>query len=137
MQATRPEARDMDTDARQALAQRIHLLLRRELGQGIDVARTLADALYARDVLLVCDAMTGSELASLALQYRGVEPPAARASAADVAAPSGPPSLWPQNHADFAASGPAGQDTAVLVQRSGIAAAPRHWLSPSRWLGRN
>jgi hypothetical protein len=126
----------MDSDTRQALAQRIHLLLRRELGQGIDVARTLAEPLYARDVLLVCDAMPGSELASLAQQYRSAEPVAAGAVSADTGTASGPPSLWPQSRGDFAASDPAGQATGLPRPPASIATMSRRWLSPSRWLGR-
>ena len=52
------------------IAQRINLLLQRELAQGIDVPRMLAQPLYARDVLLVCDAVRGSDLALLAQQFR-------------------------------------------------------------------
>jgi hypothetical protein len=69
------------------IAQRIHAGLLEALGQGIDVQRMVADALYARDVLLVCDAVAEFELASLAAQFRtaalaaeDVPRPAARAS---------------------------------------------------------
>ena len=52
------------------IAGRINTLLVREMGQGIDPARMLAEPLYARDVLLVCEALPGSELAELATQFR-------------------------------------------------------------------
>jgi len=52
------------------IAQRIDTLLTRELGEGIDAERMLADALYARDVLLVCDAMRDHELATLSPRFR-------------------------------------------------------------------
>ena len=52
------------------IAQRIDVLLARELGEGIDTERMLADALYARDVLLVCDAMREHELATLSPRFR-------------------------------------------------------------------
>ncbi len=52
------------------IAGRINALLVRELGQGIDPARMLAEPLYARDVLLVCEALPGSELAELAPKFR-------------------------------------------------------------------
>ncbi len=52
------------------IASRIHTLLEHEMGQGIDPARMLAEPLYARDVLLVCDALPGSELAELARLFR-------------------------------------------------------------------
>ena len=52
------------------IAQRMVVLLQRELDEGIDAERMLADALYARDVLLVCDAMRDHELASLSPRFR-------------------------------------------------------------------
>jgi hypothetical protein len=124
-------ARDMEPDTRPHIAQRIHLLLRRELGQGIDVVRMQADPLYARDVLLVCDAMPGSELATLAQQFRATEP-----AAAPGAADAGAASHWPQAHSDFGASKPAGQDSEPPLPPMGSPATMRHWLSPARWLGR-
>jgi hypothetical protein len=60
------------------IASRISALLQRELGQGVDATRMVAEPVYARDVLLVCEAMEGSELAELAPQFR-----AALAAAAD------------------------------------------------------
>jgi hypothetical protein len=62
------------------IADRMHTLLVSWLGQGIDSPRMLADPLYARDVLLVCDAMPGTELAQLSQLFRGAmkaEPPTA------------------------------------------------------------
>jgi hypothetical protein len=50
---------------RAQIANRIHLALMRELGQGIDLKLMLHSALYARDVLLVCQAYPGSELQQL------------------------------------------------------------------------
>ncbi len=55
---------------RMQVATRIHFELLRELGQGLDIERMLQDARYARDVLLVCDAYPGSELADLAVRFR-------------------------------------------------------------------
>ncbi|MDO9075701.1 MAG: hypothetical protein Q7U73_20840 [Rubrivivax sp.] len=52
------------------IASRISALLQRELGQGVDATRMVAEPVYARDVLLVCEAMAGSELADLAPQFR-------------------------------------------------------------------
>jgi hypothetical protein len=52
------------------ISARMNGLLRRELGEGIEPARMLAEPLYARDVLLVCDALRGSELAELAARFR-------------------------------------------------------------------
>jgi hypothetical protein len=55
------------------IADRIDLLLQDELGLGIDLQRMLTEPLYRRDVLLVCDAHRGHELADLARQYRAAE----------------------------------------------------------------
>lgn len=71
------------------IANRIHLLLLKELGQGIDVQRMVQQRLYARDVLLVCDARPGTDLASLAQHFRDTRAAAAQAPAAAQAADSG------------------------------------------------
>ena len=52
------------------LADRIHALLVREIGQGVDRQRLLREPLYARDVLLVCDALPQSGLPALAQKFR-------------------------------------------------------------------
>lgn len=52
------------------LAARIDGLLQHELGQGIEVARLLAEPLYARDVLLVCDALAATDGPMLARAFR-------------------------------------------------------------------
>jgi hypothetical protein len=52
------------------IANRMHTLLQRELGLGLDPQRMLADQRYARDVLLVCDAMREHELATLSPRFR-------------------------------------------------------------------
>ena len=52
------------------LGRRIHQLLVREIGHEIEVERLLAEPRYARDVLLVCDAVPGGELAPLADLFR-------------------------------------------------------------------
>lgn len=54
------------------IATRIHYALLRELGCGIDVGRLLKQPLYARDVLLVCDACEGNDLRRLATAFRGI-----------------------------------------------------------------
>ncbi len=60
----------MNTRRSLKIASRISALLQRELGEGVDAARMVAEPVYARDVLLVCEAMDGSELAELAPQFR-------------------------------------------------------------------
>jgi len=52
------------------VADRMNSLLINELQQGVDRERMIADPLYARDVLLVCDAFRGADLASLAQHFR-------------------------------------------------------------------
>ena len=65
------------------IARRIGALLEPEIGVGVDSQRMLDDPRYARDVLLVCDAHVGHELAQLASWFRRC------ASAAATAAESG------------------------------------------------
>jgi hypothetical protein len=57
-------------DARTLIASRIDLQLRRHLGQPVDPYRAVHDVRYARDMLLVCDAMEGTDLPHLASQFR-------------------------------------------------------------------
>lgn len=73
---------------RAQLAQRIQRELLREIDHDIQVDRLLDDGRYARDVLLVCDALTGGDLPTLAALFReACEPgPAAGASSAAGAA---------------------------------------------------
>jgi hypothetical protein len=52
------------------VALRISARLQSELGEGIDAQRMVTDALYQRDVLLVCDALAGTEAQSLAASFR-------------------------------------------------------------------
>ena len=52
------------------IADRIHLLLVREIGQGLDRQRMVKEPLYARDVLLVCDALHGTDASFLAGHFR-------------------------------------------------------------------
>jgi hypothetical protein len=68
---------DSSSNRRLQLATRIHYALLREIGQGVDVGRMLKHPLYARDVLLVCDACNGHDLRRLAVAFRGVSMAAA------------------------------------------------------------
>jgi hypothetical protein len=70
---------DRSTNRRLQLATRIHYALLREIGCGIDVGRLLRHPLYARDVLLVCDACSGHDLRRLATAFRAASVPAAAA----------------------------------------------------------
>jgi hypothetical protein len=62
---------DRSSNRRLQLATRIHYALMREIDQGIDVGRLLKHPLYARDVLLVCEACSGHDLRRLATAFRG------------------------------------------------------------------
>ena len=64
------------------IANHIDTLLQDLLNQGIDAERMVADALYARDVLLVCEAFGSGELPELARLYRAAAsaPPSAPTS---------------------------------------------------------
>jgi hypothetical protein len=57
-------------DPRQIIVSRIDLQLRRHLGQAVDAHRAVSDTRYSKDMLLVCDAMEGTELPQLATQFR-------------------------------------------------------------------
>ena len=62
------------TQARLQIATKIHFFLLRELDHGIDIQKMLTNERYARDVLLVCQACRGSELALLAEQFQRAMP---------------------------------------------------------------
>jgi hypothetical protein len=64
-------------NGRLQLAQRIHQVLVQAIDHAIEVERLLTDAHYARDVLLVCDALVGTEAPPLATQFRMLPLPAA------------------------------------------------------------
>ena len=57
-------------DQRHIIVSRIDLQLRRHLGQAVDAHRAVSDTRYAKDLLLVCDAMEGTDLPQLASQFR-------------------------------------------------------------------
>ncbi len=59
----------MDSTYRLHLATRIHFILLRELGSGIDVNLMLKRDLYALDVINVCRASDSDELSRLADQF--------------------------------------------------------------------
>ena len=84
----------MNTARCLTIAQRLHLLLVAELGVGLDAQRMVDDPLYARDVLLVADAYTGDDLATLAAHFRqaAAEKPSL-AQALGVSPPVVPPGM--------------------------------------------
>jgi hypothetical protein len=60
-------------DPRNLIVSRIDLQLRRHLGQPVDAHRAVTDARYARDLLLVCDAMADTDLPQLAAEFRDAD----------------------------------------------------------------
>ena len=52
------------------IADRIHVLLVREIGQGLERQRMVREPRYARDVLLVCDALRHTVAPLLARHFR-------------------------------------------------------------------
>jgi hypothetical protein len=108
--------------ARYSIAESISRLLERDLGQGVEARRMLNDPLYARDVLLVCEAKRGSELYTLARQFR--KAPAFRMRDPAAAAPGG-------GSGESRAGVPS--DLSALAAGEG---RRRPWYSPARWLGR-
>jgi hypothetical protein len=119
----------MESPTRPQLAHRIHLGLMRELGQGIDVKQMLHSALYARDVLLVCQAYPDTELPQLAEHFRQATADRIvhRASSAEPGFGHAKPPLPSAAFDRFADSLPP----------TGTARAPaRRWLTPSTWFAR-
>jgi hypothetical protein len=114
-------------DRRTLIASRIDLHLRRHLGTRLDCYRALTDADYVRDVLLVCDAMQGTDLPLLARQFRVAgERMALKAQAPrhDV----GPEQGWAADTSGFGLSVPPLADELPATR-----AEP--WFSPRRWFG--
>lgn len=91
----------MSDTERHHLAQRMSALLQRELGEGIDARRMVSQPLYARDVLLVCQALHGTELPELAERYLaagvGAGTGASSGRPAGNSAGEGPPSEAPES----------------------------------------
>jgi len=111
-------------DPRTLIANRIDLRLRRHLGAGVDCYRALTDARYVRDVLLVCDAMHGTDLPLLARQFRAAGERMAQASRPGHDA--GPPQGWAVDTSGFGISQP-------LPDGQAASACLKPWFSPSRW----
>ncbi len=116
------------------IATKIHFYLMRELGRGIDVEQMLQHPRYARDVLLVCDACAGTELADLASQYRKVRAlyqslEASRPTAAPGRAPH--PTDWSHNTTGFGLSRPLDDDAVPPAAGPAPSGGMRQWLT--RW----
>jgi hypothetical protein len=108
-------------------AHRIDFLLLKILGQGISVERLLHDRLYARDVLLVCEALKDPELAELLRLFRSpspdrpavTQPPPGRAPRAF---------QWSADTSGFGVSQPDALEAAPRSPRNGWLTATRRWL---------
>jgi hypothetical protein len=111
------------------LANRIHLGLMRELGQGIDLNQMLNSALYARDVLLVCQGYPDTELPYLGEQFRQATADAMTRR-----------TDWPRDSSGFGLSRPAvGSHSGFDEYAEALADArqpARRWLTPSTWFAR-
>lgn len=101
------------------IGNRINIVLHRQLHVGIDVKRLIDDRLYARDVLLVCDAMPGTDLVALARDFRR----------ALTEAPEEFESGW-----GFDVTRPA--TDSELPEEQASRRARGGWFTPSRWLTR-
>ena len=121
--------------SRLQLAKRIHQMLLRDIDHAIEVERLLADPRYARDVLLVCEAVPGGELAPLAALFRE----ASRAAPGQAGAPGHAPQAneWGRDTSGFGVTQPPPVPTRPGARRASDAdktAAPeqrRSWLP--RW----
>jgi hypothetical protein len=103
-------------DPRTVIATRIEMGLRRQLGESIDPYRALRDEGYARDLLLVCDALKGTDLPLLARQFRaaGEHMPAERSAGHHAE----PPQAWAADTSGFGVSQPPAAPTAGPAPRA-------------------
>jgi hypothetical protein len=114
------------------IATKIHFFLMRELGKGIDVEKMLQQPRYARDVLLVCEACRGTELAELAGTYRQVKKLYDRLEAsAQTPGHAHHPTDWSRNTTGFGVSRPM-DDTQAPVDGNTPPSDSRGWLSRLR-----
>ncbi|WP_280152900.1 hypothetical protein [Piscinibacter sp. XHJ-5] len=120
----------MDANTRLRIATRIHFLLLRHLGEGVDVATMLKNEKEAREVLWVCEGSGDRELMTLAGQYRRAgRPPAQRAAAGH--APQD--TSWAGNTTGFGVSQPPEIPESAGKPATSVSSG---WLSPVSWLRR-
>lgn len=124
-------------DPRIVIAQRIDLKLRHQLGAGVDAQRTLDDERYARDVLLVCDAMVGTDLPLLARQFRAAGKLYAKEQQATrgPGRHAGPVQDWSSDTSGFGVTKPPQAPAAKPARADDDREGRPSWFSPSRWLG--
>jgi hypothetical protein len=125
MERTNPASLAADPNGRLRTATRIHYLLVRYLGDGIDVRGMLRRDDYAREVLLVCEASDDPELHALARQYRD-----APALVADTAAAAPQDAAWARDTSGFGFT-----PTPALIGEITLPQMRRgaRWYDPSSW----
>ena len=118
----------MDANTRLRIATRIHFLLLRHLGEGVDVATMLKNDKEAREVLWVCEGSGDNELMTLAGQYRRA---GMRASAGGHAPQD---TDWANNTSGFGVSQPP-EITETPGKRATTVSSG--WLNSVSWLRRS
>ncbi|MBL0728307.1 hypothetical protein [Piscinibacter sp. HJYY11] len=113
----------MSNQVQLRIAARIHFILKRDLGEGINVPAMLSDAGEAREVLFVCQASGNRELVSLARQF--VQ--AGKLAAPEVAVKADAPqdAAWARHTSGFGVSRPPAQEP-----------EESSWRSATQWLRR-
>jgi hypothetical protein len=123
----------VSTPVQLRIAARIHFLLKRDLGEGINVATMLNDSKEAREVLFVCQASGNPELVSLARQFinaRQFAKPDARAGDAPQ------DTMWSRNTSGFGLLQPHALAEAQPVPNAPREPEDRSWRSATQWLRR-
>lgn len=111
----------MSNQVQLRIAARIHFILKRDLGEGINVPAMLSDPGEAREVLFVCQASGNRELVSLARQFVH----AGKLAAPEVAVKADAPqdATWARNSSGFGISRPPEPEESS-------------WRSATQWLRR-
>jgi hypothetical protein len=119
----------VSTPVQLRIATRIHFILKRDLGEGINVAAMLSDAGEAREVLFVCQASGNPELVSLARQYVNAGKLAKPAQSSGNAKGDAPQdAVWARNTSGFG----------VVTQAAELSAPEESsWRSATQWLRRS
>jgi hypothetical protein len=115
----------VSTPVQLRIATRIHFILKRDLGEGINVAAMLSDANEAREVLFVCQASGNPELVSLARQYVNAGKLAKPAHHARGEAPQD--AVWSRNTSGFG----------VMPALELSPPEESSWRSATQWLRRS
>jgi hypothetical protein len=126
MARTHCKASIMDPTSRLRIATRIHFLLLRQMGAGIDVGYMLRRNDYAREVLFVCEGSGDAELASLARRFERASREEAAAATQETAPAADELQFAPAT--DFGPSG--------LADIGAATGKPPSRLLSSRWLTR-